>query len=51
MSPPPEDDDIPEDYGEPVDPSVPPPVVRDPEEAAIELLTAELGVKRLDPAP
>jgi len=51
MSPPPEDDDIPEDYGEPVDPSVPPPAVRDPEEAAIELLTAELGVKRLDPAP
>ena len=50
-SPPPEDDDIPEDYGEPVDPSVPPPAVRDPEEAAIELLTAELGVKRLDPAP
>jgi len=26
-------------------------VVRDPEEAAIELLTAELGVKRLDPTP
>jgi DNA polymerase-3 subunit gamma/tau len=51
MSPPPEDDDIPEDYGEPIDPSAPPPVVRDPEEAAIELLTAELGVKRLDPAP
>jgi len=50
-SPPPEDDDIPEEYGEPIDPSVPPPVVRDPEEAAIELLTAELGVKRLDPAP
>ena len=51
MSPPPEDDDIPDDYGEPIDPSAPPPVVRDPEEAAIELLTAELGVKRLDPAP
>ncbi len=49
--PPPEDDDIPEDYGEPIDPSIPPPVVRDPEAAAIELLTAELGVKRLDPAP
>jgi len=49
--PPPEDDDIPEDYGEPIDPSLPPPVVRDPEEAAIELLTAELGAKRLDPAP
>ena len=49
--PPPEDEEIPEDYGEPIDPSAPPPVVRDPEEAAIELLTAELGVKRLDPTP
>ena len=50
-APPPEEEDIPEDYGEPADPSAPPPVVRDPEEAAIELLTAELGARRLDPAP
>jgi len=47
--PPPEEDDIPDDYGEPIDPSAPPPVVRDPEEAAIELLTTELGARRLDP--
>ena len=43
---PPDDEDIPDDYGAPV----PAAAVRDPEEAAIELLTAQLGARRVDPA-
>ena len=49
VPPPPEDDDIPDDYGQDVDPSAPRAAVRDPEELAIELLTSQLGAKRLDP--
>ena len=41
--------EIPEDYGEPPDPSAAPAVVRDPEEIAIALLSSELGARRLDP--
>ena len=47
--PPPEEDDIPDDYGEPPDPQAVGAVVRDPEEIAIALLSAELGARRLDP--
>jgi DNA polymerase-3 subunit gamma/tau len=47
--PPPPDEDIPDDYGEPPDPPVTPTAVRDPEELAIALLSAELGARRLDP--
>ena len=47
--PPPPEDDIPDDYGEPPDPSAVPDSVRDPEEIAIALLSAELGARRLDP--
>ncbi len=47
--PPPEpDDDMPDDYGAPPDPDRPMPVVRDPEEVAIELLTTHLGARRLE---
>ena len=51
VPPPPEapDDDIPDDYGEPPDPDAPAAVVQDPEEAAIALLSTELGARRLDP--
>ncbi|WP_090481888.1 DNA polymerase III subunit gamma and tau [Nakamurella panacisegetis] len=49
LVPPPDEDDIPDDYGYDVDPSAPKAVVRDPEEMAIELLTTQLGAKRLDP--
>ena len=45
----PPDEEIPEDYGEPLDPSAAPAVVRDPEEIAIALLSSELGARRLDP--
>ena len=45
---PPPEDDIPDDYGEPPDPMAVQ-TVRDPEEAAIALLTTELGARRLDP--
>ncbi|HEY4994157.1 MAG TPA: DNA polymerase III subunit gamma/tau, partial [Nakamurella sp.] len=44
------DDDIPDDYGEPPDPSVVRDRVRDPEETAIALLSAELGARRVDPS-
>jgi DNA polymerase-3 subunit gamma/tau len=49
--PPPEapEDDIPDDYGEPLDPAARE-SVRDPEEIAIALLSAELGARRLDPS-
>lgn len=46
LTPPPDDDDIPDDYGD-EDPAVPR-VVRDPEEMAIELLTSQLGAQRLE---
>lgn len=46
LVPPPDEDDIPDDYGEQMDPDVPR-VVRDPEEMAIELLTSQLGAQRL----
>ncbi|MET0863170.1 MAG: DNA polymerase III subunit gamma and tau [Nakamurella sp.] len=48
--PPPEEEDIPDDYGEPTDPDAPVAAVRDPEELAIALLSAELGARRLDPS-
>ena len=48
--PPPPDDDIPDDYGEPPDPLGSVGAVRDPEEIAIALLSAELGARRLDPS-
>ena len=43
-----EEDDIPDDFGVPPDPDRPVLVVRDPEEVAIELLTAQLGARRLE---
>ena len=43
-----EEEDVPDDYGAPPDPDRPVPVVRDPEEAAIELLTTHLGARRLE---
>lgn len=49
LIPPPDEEEIPDDYGDDVDPSAPRAAVRDPEEMAIELLTAQLGAKRLDP--
>ncbi len=49
LIPPPEDDDIPDDYGDDLDPAVVPAAVRDPEEMAIELLTSQLGARRLEP--
>jgi DNA polymerase-3 subunit gamma/tau len=49
-APPPEEEDIPDDYGEPTDPDAPVAAVRDPEELAIALLSAELGARRLDPS-
>ena len=48
--PPPPEDDIPDDYGEPPDPGAASEGVRDPEEIAIALLSAELGARRLDPS-
>ena len=48
--PPPPEDDIPDDYGEPPDPWAASESVRDPEEIAIALLSAELGARRLDPS-
>ncbi len=50
VPPPPEDDDIPDDYGEPVDPSAGAESVRDPEQVAIALLSAQLGARPLDPS-
>ena len=41
----PPDDEIPDDYG---DPPAAPASLRDPEEAAIELITAQLGGRRLE---
>jgi DNA polymerase-3 subunit gamma/tau len=49
LVPPPDEEEIPDDYGYDVDPSAPRAAVRDPEEMAIELLTSQLGAKRLDP--
>jgi DNA polymerase-3 subunit gamma/tau len=48
--PPPPDEDIPDDYGEPPDPSAPAESVRDPEQVAIALLSAQLGARPLDPS-
>ena len=51
IPPPPEPDpydDIPDDYDSEPDPSAPPPQVRDPEQVAIELLTEQLGARRLE---
>ena len=42
------EDDIPDDYGAPPDPDAPTAAPRDPEELAIELLTAQLGARRLE---
>ena len=44
--PPPDDDDIPDDYGD--EPAAGAAALRDPEEVAIELVTAKLGGKRLE---
>jgi len=44
--PPVDDDDIPDDYGE--EPSPIDRKVRDPEEVAIELLSTQLGARRID---
>lgn len=49
LVPPSDEEEIPDDYGYDVDPSAPRAAVRDPEELAIELLTSQLGAKRLDP--
>ncbi len=49
VPPPPDDDDIPDDYGEPPDPSAVTGSVRDPEQVAIALLSAQLGARPLDP--
>ncbi|MTD15360.1 DNA polymerase III subunit gamma and tau [Nakamurella sp. YIM 132087] len=46
--PPAEDDDIPDDYGAEPDPNAPPVKVQDPQDAAIELLTSQLGARPLD---
>jgi DNA polymerase-3 subunit gamma/tau len=52
--PPPEppaepEDDIPDDYGEPLDPAATSTAPRDPEQVALELLSAQLGARPLDP--
>ena len=44
----PEEEEIPDDYGDELDPALRA-AVRDPEEMAIELLTSQLGARRLDP--
>ncbi len=53
-APPPEppaepEDDIPDDYGEPLDPASASTAPRDPEQVALELLSAQLGARPLDP--
>ncbi len=48
LDPPPDEEDIPDDYGDELDPAARL-AVRDPEEMAIELLTSQLGAKRLEP--
>ncbi len=48
--PPLPDEDIPDDYGEPLDASVVADGLRDPEQVAIALLSAQLGARPLDPA-
>ncbi len=45
----PSDDDIPDDYGEPSEPGSVTSAPRDPEAMALELLTAQLGARPLDP--
>lgn len=47
LVPPPDEEEIPDDDGEDIDRTAPR-VVRDPEDVAIELLTAQLGAKRLE---
>ncbi|WP_354529058.1 DNA polymerase III subunit gamma and tau [Nakamurella sp. UYEF19] len=49
LIPPPDEEEIPDDYGDEFDPTAPRAAVRDPEEMAIELLTTQLGAKRLEP--
>jgi DNA polymerase III subunit gamma/tau len=49
LPPPPPEDDIPDDYGDDPGPEALAATVRDPEEVAIALLSAELGARRLDP--
>lgn len=46
---PPDDSDIPDDYGLERDSDAPPVPVADPEDAAIELLASQLGARRLEP--
>ena len=43
------EDDIPDDYGEPLDPASTATAPRDPEQVALELLSAQLGAKPLEP--
>lgn len=45
----PSDDDIPDDYGEPSEPGSVTSAPRDPEAMALELLSAQLGARPLDP--
>ena len=47
LPPPPPEDDIPDDYGEPVDPKAVA-GVRDPEQTAIALLSEQLGARPLE---
>ncbi len=48
LVPPPDEEEIPDDYGDELDPAARA-AIRDPEEMAIELLTSQLGAKRLEP--
>lgn len=48
LLPPSDEEEIPDDYGDESDQSVRRVAVRDPQEMAIELLTTQLGAKRLD---
>ena len=43
------EEDIPDDYGEPLDPASVATAPRDPEQVALELLSAQLGAKPLEP--
>lgn len=43
------EEDIPDDYGEPLDAAASTSAPRDPEQVALELLSAQLGARPLDP--
>jgi len=49
LVPPPDEEEIPDDYGNELDPALVRAAIRDPEEMAIALLTSQLGAKRLEP--